>query len=182
MEKHYVDALRNNNNLLIKELYYSNRNAFLSFARTYKLTKADAIDIYQESFIILRKHALSGKLYEVKSSLKTYLFGISKHLIYKKWKEYTPKHNYEAQLYNNDEKYEEIMLEEELTQEQLLLKHYFKKIGKSCQEMLTLSFYRGLTNEEIASSIGYENEAVVRSHKSRCLKTLKDLIKNSKND
>jgi RNA polymerase sigma-70 factor (ECF subfamily) len=45
--------------------------------------------------------------------------------------------------------------------------------------MLTLSFYRGLSNEEIATLEGYENEAVVRSQKSRCLKTLKELIKKS---
>ncbi len=181
MEQHYIDALKNDRNSLIKDLYYSNRKAFLSFAKAYRLTEDDAIDIYQEAFIILREQAISGKLFEVQSSLKTYLFGIGKHFIYKKLKDYVSVETYDTAANSMNEDYEEITFElgPDLTKEQLLLQSHFKQLGKSCQEMLTLSFYRGLTNEEIAKLGGYDNEAVVRSHKSRCLKTLKNLIKNS---
>lgn len=182
MEQHYVDALRTDDHPIIKELYTGYRIDFLGFSMRYKLSEEDAIDIYQEAFITLRKHAISGKLYKVESSLKTYLFGIGKHLIYKKLKEYSLKTDYTPSLQKEEGFYEEVSVdpEEELTQEQLLLKRYFNQLGKSCQRMLTLSFYRGLTNEEISKLEGYESEAVVRSQKSRCLKTLKDLIKNSK--
>ena len=182
MEQHYVDVLKTDNDPTLKVLYNSYRTSFLEFSKRYKLLEDDAIDIYQESFIILRKHAISGNLYEVESSLKTYLFGIGKHLIYKKLKEYSLKTNYNPALYKEDDYYEKITLntENELTEEQIILRHYFKQLGKSCQDMLTLSFYRGLTNEEISKLGSYESEAVVRSQKSRCLKTLKNLIKNSK--
>jgi RNA polymerase sigma factor (sigma-70 family) len=185
MEQHYVDALKTDNHFLIKELYNTNRNPFLNFAKQYKIDEIDCIDIYQEAFIALRKHAISGKLYNVKSSIKTYLFGIGKHLIYKKLKEYSLKTNFDSALHKSNDIYEEILIEteRELTEEQQILQYYFKQLGKSCQQMLTLSFYRGLTNDEIATLEGYESEAVVRSQKSRCLKTLKDLIKKSqKND
>ena len=143
--------------------------------------EADGVDIYQDAFITLRKHAISGKLYTVNSSLKTYLFGIGKNLIYRKLKENSLKTNYDAKLHKVSADYEEIKIdaENELTDEQQILQHYLKKIGKSCLQMLTLCFYRGLTNEEIAKLEGYDSEAVVRSQKSRCLKTLKDLIKTS---
>lgn len=182
MEQHYVDALKTGNEPTLKILYKTYRTSFLEFSKRYKLLEDDAIDIYQEAFIILRKHAISGKLYTVESSLKTYLFGIGKHLIYKKLKEYSAKTTYNPVLHKEDGVYEEIAIstENELTKEQLVLRHCFKQLGKSCQDMLTLSFYRGLTNEEIAKSGNYENEAVVRSQKSRCLKTLKTLIKNLK--
>ncbi|MFV0593270.1 MAG: RNA polymerase sigma factor [Draconibacterium sp.] len=181
MEQHDVDALKNDRDLRVKKLYNSNRSAFLSFVKVYNISNEDAIDIYHETFIILRKQAISGKLCEVKCSLKTYLFGIGKHLVHKKLKEYAALKNYNAHLHSKNEDYEEITVEPdlELSREQLLLQKYFNQLGKSCQEMLTLSYYRGLTNEEIAKFAGYENEAVVRSHKSRCLKTLKNLIKNS---
>lgn len=181
MEQHYVDALKNGHEAITKELYNTHRPVFLGFAKKYNLAEADCVDIYQEAFIALRKHAISGKLYEINSGLNTYLFGIGKHLIYKKLKEYSVTSNYDPQLHKVLDQYEEIKLEseKESTKEQLLLYNSFKQLGKKCQHMLTLSFYRGLTNEEIAKIEGYESEAVVRSQKSRCLKTLKDLIKLS---
>ena len=181
MEQHYVDALKTDDHFLIKELYKTNRDSFLSFAKQYNLAEMDCVDIYQEAFISLRKHAISGRLYDVKSTLKTYLFGIGKHLIYKKLKEYSLKVNFGSELEYADNSYDEIKIdtEEELTEEQQILRYYFNQLGNRCQQMLTLSFYRGLTNDEIATLEGYESEAVVRSQKSRCLKTLKDLIKKS---
>ncbi len=181
MEKHYVDAFNTNNVVVIKNLYYTNRASFNSFAKRYNVREDDIADIYQEAFIALRKHAISGKLYEISSSLKTYLFGIGKHLIYKKLKEYSTNKSIELQLHIVENDVEEIIIEsvENLTREQELLRYYFKQLGKSCQKMLTLSFYRGLTNDEIAQLEKYDSQAVVRSQKSRCLKTLKELIKNS---
>lgn len=179
MEHHYVDALKSNDEAEIKALYNVNRLAFLGFSKKYNIDEADSLDVYQEAFIAIRKHAISGKLYDINSSFKTYLFGIGKHLIYKKLKEYSVTKTYDAQLHKAENDYEEIELEteKELTEQQQILQHYFKQLGKKCQQMLTLSFYRGLTNDEIATLEGYDSEAVVRSQKSRCLKTLKDLIK-----
>ena len=179
MEQHFIEALKTDNHVITKELYNNNRGPFLGFAKRYNITNADAVDIYQEAFIFLRKHAILGKLYAVNCSLQTYLFGIGKNLIYKKLKEASLKTSYDAKIHLVADDLDEIQLdpESELTEEQKILKHNFKKLGKICQKVLTLSFYRGLTNQEIATMEGYESEAVVRSQKSRCLKNLKDLIK-----
>jgi RNA polymerase sigma-70 factor (ECF subfamily) len=181
MENHLVDALKNGDDSIIKKLYDDHRNEFLVFSKKYHVASDDMLDIYQEAFIALRKHAISGRLYHINCSIKTYLFGIGKHLIYNKLKDYSSKQLYDEQLHKTTSDYEEISIDttENLTKEQELLSHFFKQLGKKCQQMLTLSFYRGLTNEEIATLEGYISEAVVRSQKSRCLKTLKDLIKNS---
>lgn len=181
MEDQHIDALKRNDNSRIKELYGRYRDEFFAFSRKYQIDKTDSADIYQEAFIAIRKHAISGKLHTVNSSFKTYLFGIGKHLIYNKLKDNASKSSYSPKLHHTDTDYDLIQIEEEkeLTKEQKLLRHYFSQLGKSCQQMLTLSFYRGLTNEEIAKQHGYESEAVVRSQKSRCLKTLKALIKTS---
>lgn len=180
MEQNYVDALKNDDFKSIKELYNSFRNEFFTFSKKYNIAQEDIPDLYQESFLAIRKHAISGKLYEVNSSFKTYLFGIGKHFIFKKLNYYKSKKHYEASHHNPDD-YAEITAYQhnEMTEEQKLLRYYFKQLGKSCRQMLTLSFYRGLTNEEIATLEGYDSEAVVRSQKSRCLKTLKNLIKTS---
>ncbi|MGJ8591037.1 MAG: RNA polymerase sigma factor [Aquaticitalea sp.] len=179
MEYEHVDALKHDDNKRIKHLYGLYREEFFGFLKKYNIAEIDCADIYQEAFISIRKHAISGKLYEVNSSFKTYFFGIGKHLIYNKLKDYASKQNYDAALHKQEDDYDEIVFDQQniMTEEQALLRTYFQQLGKSCQQMLTLSFYRGLTNEEIATLEGYESEAVVRSQKSRCLKTLKDLIK-----
>jgi RNA polymerase sigma factor (sigma-70 family) len=180
MEQNHINTLRLSNPKEISKLYYANRAVFLNFGKKYGLDYDDLTDIYQEAFIALRKHALSGKLNTVKSSLKTYLFGIGKFMIYDRLKEQRKTTSYEATLHVSDE-VEPIVYEDntqELTIEQQLLRTFFKKLGKKCQEMLTLFYSRGLSIDDIVEFSGYTSSSVVRSQKSRCLKTLKEMIKS----
>jgi len=181
MEKNDIKSLVLSNPKEISKLYYANRDAFLNFGKKYGLNFDDLSDIYQEAFIALRKHAISGKLDAVNSSLKTYLFGIGKYMIYDTLKEKKKTTSYEPSLHIANEAIEPISFEnttEELTVEQQLLRTFFKKLGKKCQEMLTLFYSRGLSIDEIVEFTDYTNNSVVRSQKSRCIKTLKEMIKS----
>jgi len=181
MEKNDIKTLVLSNPKEISKLYYANRDTFLNFGKKYGLNFDDLSDIYQEAFIALRKHALSGKLNTVNSSLKTYLFGIGKFMIYDLLKERKKTTSYEPSLHVADETIEPIAFKntnEELTIEQQLLRTFFKKLGKKCQEMLTLFYSRGLSIDEIVECTNYTSNSVVRSQKSRCIKTLKEMIKS----
>lgn len=179
MEKDLIKAFQINDEIVLKKLYMSYKVSFLIFARKYNLENTDLDDVFQESFIILRNHALSGKLVTVNSSMKTYLFGIAKNLIFNtlKRKALSTPHLEENNIPLVEITGSTELLDEDLTPNQKILRHFFNHLGEKCKDVLTLSFYRGLTNEEIAVFKNYENEAVVRSHKSRCLKNLKELIK-----
>src|SRR5690606_36626853 len=69
--------------------------------------------------------------------------------------------------------------QEELTIEQVLLKKHFSTLGKKCQELLTLFYYRGYTIKDIIETSDYTSENVVKSAKSRCMKTLKERINSN---
>ncbi|MDY8136868.1 sigma-70 family RNA polymerase sigma factor [Aquimarina sp. 2201CG5-10] len=171
-------TLKKSHNRALEKMYTKYRESFLQFAKKYDLDNDALIDIYQEAFIALREHAINGKLDDLKSSIKTYLFSIGKYMIYDQLK----KNNKTVSLDNHVDLKEnpdaiEVFKEPELTPEQQLLRQHFKNLGKRCQEMLTLFYYRGLTIDEITESLGYENKNVVKSQKSRCLKSLKELIK-----
>jgi len=178
MEHCDIKAFIDEDSKKIKAIYDEHRAPFLHFGRKYNLAQETLIDIYQDAFVALRKNALNGKLDSVTSSLKTYLFGIGKHLIYNELK----RQNKMVPLTNNSEEtteeVESITLNtpHELTEEQRLLQLNFKKLGQKCRQMLTFFYYRGLTIEEIAKKAGYASGKVVRSQKSRCLKTLKEYI------
>jgi len=178
MQRVDVNILRCGSRLQIKELYHRNRLAFINFGSSYGLDETDLIDIYQEAFIVLRSYALNGKLFKVKSSLKTYLFGIGKFMIYDRLKELNRTIKFNPQLHIADDIQEipAYFEESELTPEQKRLRIQFMALGKKCQELLTLFYSRGLSIDEIVEFSDYSSNSVVRSQKSRCLKNLRDLI------
>jgi len=180
MEKDSIKYLIHSFPKEISKLYNVNREAFLSFGKKYGLDYDDLVDIYQEAFIALRNHALNGKLDTVKNSLKTYLFGIGKFMIFDLLKEKKKTSSLESPYKSIDKDIGLIdsdIEKEELTIEQQLLKEHFKNLGKKCQEVLTLFYSRGLTIDEIVEFSNYTSNSVVRSQKSRCIKTLKKMIK-----
>ena len=162
----------------VRELYYGHRDPFFNFGKKYGLDYDDIADIYQEAFIALREHAINGKLDDLKSSVKTYLFGIGKFKIYDRLKELNQNSSVNlANTIDNIVKIAPFDLEKsEPTREQKLLRKHFKTLGKKCQEVLTLFYSRGLTIDEIVEFTTYRSSSVVRSQKSRCIKTLKKLI------
>jgi len=179
MEKNQIRVLINSKPKEISQLYNNYRDEFLNFGKKFGLNYDDLVDIYQESFIALRKHALNGNLETVKSSLKTYLFGICKFMIFDLLKERKKTILYDATIHNANDTIELISFKKEeieLTREHNLLMTNFKKLGKKCQKLLTLFYSKGLTIDEIVECTNYANGGVVRSQKSRCIRTLKDLI------
>jgi len=158
------------------------RDAFFNFGIAYGIDRYIMADIYQEAFLVLRKHAIKGRLVKVDSSLKTYLFGIGKRMIFNYHKQHKNIIPLEPKLHIVDKEIEEIDFDtvDKLTVEQKLLRTFFNMLGKRCQEMLTLFYYRGLTINEIAEKSGYENANVVSSQKSRCIRRLKEMI-NTRN-
>ena len=181
MEKEHIKVLLNSNSKEVRNLYHSNRDAFFSFGKKYGLDYDDLSDIYQEAFIVLRKYALTGRLITVKSSLKTYLFGIGKFMIFDILKERSKKISYDPSIHIKNDVVEPVFFEIDnkvLTIQQQLLKIHFKKLGKKCQKVLTLFYSRGLTIDEIVNQTDYSNSSVVRSQKSRCIKRLKEMIKS----
>ena len=42
----------------------------------------DAVDIYQDSILVLRENAINGKIDDLQSNLSTYLFAIGKYKIF----------------------------------------------------------------------------------------------------
>jgi RNA polymerase sigma factor (sigma-70 family) len=183
MDKSLIKILINAKPKEISKLYQEHRDIFLNFGKKYGLDYDDLSDIYQEAFIAIRGHALNGKLFKVKSSFRTYLFGIGKFMIYDllKEKQKTGSINDFLHVVKNEDEvsYEFIKIdknENDLSQDQKVLQHFFKKLGKKCQELLTLFYSKGLSVDEIVETSNYNSNGVVRSQKSRCIKQLREMI------
>lgn len=179
-EDQLILQLKNADKKALKMIYIENRTAFINFARKFSVSENDILDVYQDAIIVLQEKAIKGEIDTLSCSIRTYLFGVGKYMLYEKVR----KNNktvadfpLEKEAYN----YKEFALdffEETPNSLQLMLQKAFKTLGKKCKEVLTLFYYRGYTIDEIAEKLNYKDKNVVKSQKSRCIKQLKEKINN----
>ncbi|WP_418510834.1 RNA polymerase sigma factor [Corallibacter sp.] len=179
----FLKELKQGSNAAFRQVYEENRDKFLNYAKRYNLSEDDNIDIYQDAYVIFYNNIISGKIERFTSSISTYLFSIGKYLILDKMRKDKKKvgNNFDLSLVGDqDALITNIdMHEPELTTEQKLLQTHFKSLGKKCQELLTLFYYKGFTIKEILESGDYNSENVIKSQKSRCMKTLRERINSN---
>lgn len=178
-----LEALKKGSDNVLRRVYEDNRDKFLNYAKRYHLSEEENIDVYQDAYVIFYENIMSGKITDFTSSISTYLFGIGKYLIFDRMRRNKKTISGEfdlAMVGENDRIVEAIEIEDhELTEEQQLLQRHFSALGQKCQDLLTLFYYRGFTIHEIMKAGGYNSENVVKSQKSRCMKILKERIKES---
>ena len=156
-------------------LYESYRDCFHAFAKAYSVPQDAITDIYQEAMIKLYENVMTGRLTNLTSSLKTYIFSIGKFKIYefkRAQHKMVPTSDFKE---SPDETFPNTDVV--LSERQVLITMNFKKLGKRCQNILTLFYLNGYTIKEIVINEGYENDNTAKAQKSRCLKQLKTLIK-----
>lgn len=170
------DQLRSGDERAFEWVYNEYKEGFLAFSRSYQLNSDVLIDIYQDAVIALFQNFVEKQLILEKSTVKTYLYGIGKHLILKAAKQ-------EARMIRLDqtqEKVEEVEIEEHSDSERSRkLAAAFKTLGEKCREVLELFYYRGYSIKEIVETTGYKDENTVKSHKSRCMKGLREKLKSA---
>ena len=171
-----IDLLKMNDEKAIRNFYNENKNGFILFAKRYNIHSDDIIDIYQDAIIALIENAKKGKIDDLKSSVTTYLYGIGKFMIFQKLKK-------ESKTVSIDD-FEKIEMvyddysEDEINLQVKMLQKGLNKLGDQCKKVLELFYYEEKKLDEIQSILGYTNKDVLKSQKSRCLKQLKELIKN----
>ena len=174
-----IELLKRRDERTIAEIYQEYRHGFILFAKRYDLEDENVLDVYQDAIIALCENAEQGKLDNLKSSLKTYLFSIGKYMIFA----HLRKRNTKVDFENIDTfhfEWEDYKEEENISEIQDL-RASFKLLGAKCQEILRLFYYQEKNLDEITQLMVYENKDVVKSQKSRCIKQLKNLIKSNPN-
>ena len=172
-ERVLFERIKEDDYRALSEMYKIYYTDFLKFFSSHNVPKEEIKDIYQETMVAFYQNVVQKKITECPNSLKGYLLGIGKH----KMIDYFNKRNKNLKLSSSGHEVVSIALEENsLSEEEKLLHKHFKKLGESCKNIIHLYYYRGFTIKEITEFGNYKNENTVKSHKSRCLKKLRDLI------
>ena len=161
---------------IIKSFYRDHRDEFVHFGLKYNMTKESLIDIFQDIVVIFFEQKESGKIENLQCSDKTYLFSLGKHKIIDFLRRNKKVINLNHDQVPDASMDPKVFEEASLTDRQKSLTLGIKQLGKKCQDVITLFYSQQLSIAEIADRMGYKTENVVKAHKSRCMKTLKQIV------
>lgn len=163
-------------------VYEKYRREYINWIRRFsRCDTDDACEYYQGTILIFYENVTNGKLTELQSSLKTYLFGIGKNLV---------MHQYRKTMRGERVK-AEFMIQTHLadsTQERLaeddddlaLVHRCFERIGDPCNRLLQLFYFNQKSMEEICAELGYKNPETAKNQKYKCMERLRKLVEGER--
>lgn len=169
----WLERLQTEGLSAVEDLYLSWREDFIAFARKYAAPEEDVLDAYQDALIILYENVVNGKLKDLTSSLKTYLFSIGKYTLINQLKANNKLVAYEPDV---NEAVPAVDVAPELNERQEAMFQALQHLGDRCQRIIELFYFQRQSIKNIVSLTGLKNENTVKAHKSRCLKSLKEKL------
>jgi RNA polymerase sigma factor (sigma-70 family) len=164
-----------------KELYMQYSYFINEGCKKYNLTYEDSFSAYSDAVLSTIHNIVSDK-FDARSSLKTYLFQIYSNkcvdLLRKNTTNKQQVHRSNtipellSQLTDNTRNVVEKMID---AQKRSAIKTHLESIGEKCREIL-LMFEDGLSDKKIAEELAYNNAAVAKTSRLRCLEKLKEKV------
>jgi len=173
-ETQWIADIKSGKRDALDKLYTTYRTEFLKWMQhSFSCQEDDALDIFQDSIIVVYEHIKSGKLEVLSSSLKTYLFAVGRRVFLNKNKSKKPKTN-------NIEDY--VHLEgaldtnKELNDRQKIMLALLNKLREPCRSIIYLFYYKRYSLEAITETMNYSSTDVVKTQKVRCMKMFKKIV------
>ncbi|MCU0352885.1 MAG: sigma-70 family RNA polymerase sigma factor [Cytophagales bacterium] len=163
----------------LERFYNSNRTEFLKWAyKQYGLASDDAIDIYQDSVIILFENMQKGKLNDLQCTTKTYFYGIAKNLVFAYMKRRGRQMEYFDGFLNNGTA-EAVVPSPDAEPDWVdtaleVMDKTLRSLNHKGQTIMYLFYHEKKTLRQIAQTLGYSNESVLKTTKNRYRKALQE--------
>jgi len=159
-------------------LYETFRTEFVHWAVKFtRCDENDAFDYYQATVIIVYDNIHAGKIGDLKSSLKTYVFSVGKNLAWQHKRQKARNQKISAEYYldlhmNTDDEHSHASEENKLE----LISDCFNQLGDPCHSLLDLFYYHKNSMEEIALKLNYKNAETAKNQKYKCMERLRKLV------
>lgn len=163
---------------LIYEYYW--RSFYPFILKIGQLEEANIKEIYLQAFAVFCYKIQQGELkWPMRSSLKTYLFGVGKIFLRKFWDkrkgdrlrfDELPEESPNQQIEQDIEGYYE------QKDRRTFLAACLKKVGERCQQILHFKYFLDFADDAIAREMNIPSEGAVRQLRFKCLKKIRDLF------
>ncbi len=163
----------------LDKVYTTYRKEFVKWMQyNFSCDENSALDIFQDSVIVLYRQIQTDKLTNLQSSLKTYLFAVGKRIWLNKNKNNKIKKNniedYEQQLQTDAT----VNIRLDLNDRQKLMLTLLNKLRNPCRNIIYLFYYKRYGLEAIAESMNYTSKEVAKTQKVRCMKLFRKVVKD----
>ena len=170
-----IDLIKNGGQPALGKVYATYRPEFISWmTRTYPISEDDCKDIYQVTILIFFDNVRSGKLTNMVSSIKTYLFGIGKNLARENMRK-------SKRITSIDQKQwltEHLIDESQETFDEnvfSIARAALSKLGDPCRKLVELYYYQKKSMQEISALLNYNNADTAKNQKCKCMAKLRKL-------
>lgn len=160
-------------------LYESYRPEFMNWIMKFTgCNGEDASEYYQAAVLIMYDNIHNGRLEDLRSSLKTYLFSIGKNLIWDRNRQQGRAEKVKAEYYlqthmlNMNSERDQLIEESNLT----LISRCFDQLGDPCHTLLDLFYYQKKSMDEITAELNYKNTDSAKNQKYKCIERLRKLV------
>ena len=176
----WIYRIKNDENEALKEIYQNCQKPFVSWLRkNYNKPNIDAIEIFQQSLLIMYDNVQTGKLTTLTSDISTYIIAIAKNKILESLRRDQKRRIGEFGYWNQLVDHQGMTDYEDLSQYEVL-KDLISNLGGSCKKLLELFYYRELNVEEIMSQMNFSTRDTVKTKKYKCLKRLQNAYSRHK--
>lgn len=132
----------------------------------------DARDIFQDTMIIFNRNLSAGL--QLTSSLKTYLYAISKNLWLKTLRDRGPTNSFELDEHDLPERAREAYDEKEKADALFHeVNELIARMPLHCQKIVQYVYYDNVPVDEMAKKMGYTNAHTASNAKYKCLQQVK---------
>lgn len=167
----------------LNDLYTQLRSEFLTWGMNhFKLADKDSmIDAWQNAIIAFYQQIASGKLVHLECEVKTYLFVLAKRYLIKAVERNgrTESLDVHKMSLHEMETSMEFDWDDPWHFQKRQVTAAMQALGVQCKELLNLKFLEELSLDEIMLRKGYASLNATSASISRCLRNLKDLIKDT---
>lgn len=172
-EEELLKKLKNGDRQCWHSFFIQQRRPFAIFVMKYSnVDEEEADQLYQESIVILHQNIREGKLLSpLKSSLRTYLFGIGKNLCRKRYRSNLTFPEQIPDLPENpiDDAHHRLHCAD-------LVKRLLEKIDSNCRQFLTLVFIEEKPAKEVCQIMQIPSPEAFRKRKFDCLRRMRSLL------
>lgn len=174
-----IYLIKSGNDYVLTKIYYAHRNLFIRYGqKNFACDQATAQQIFNDVVIALRENILDEKLKQLRVHLKSYLYKIGDNMLkdFKKAekKQIDFKKEYEAKV-----KVETNIPELELSPLEEKALECLSMLSEKHQKILKLFYWKRFPMDAIANNVGFNSADVAKSEKSKSLKKLRKIIKES---
>lgn len=132
-------------------------------------TEQEAQDIFQEALIVFWQKVTS-KQFTLTSKISTYLYSICQNL----WRKELDR----KKRHSNEEKDVPQYRDDDQKERVAIVNQCIKDLGETCQQVLLLYYFDGLSMTDIAKQLGFANADTAKTKKYKCKKELDKLMKS----